>query len=957
MQINGPFNIQFIAKDNELKVIECNLRVSRTFPFVSKTMNINLIQIATQVMLGKLKMNIPKKIKTNRVGVKVPMFSFSRLKGADVSLGVEMVSTGEVACFGENAWEAYLKGIQASDVKLPPPNGNVLISIGPFRMKKEFTDSVRMLEQMGYTLYGTTGSYDYYETQNIKIKALSTNQILEYLKNKQIDLVINISNKIRFQLPSNTTLINSDGYWIRRMTIDNKIPLITNIKNGKLYIKALHNFHGKNYQVWCDPKIDCFTSYQTIRLPGLIDTHVHLREPGASYKEDWETGTQAALAGGITMIGVMPNTDPPIVDRESQKLVKGIARNKAYCDYGIYMGANLDNYKLWKEQTDLADGAIALKMYLNNTYGPLLLDNTQIWSEHLKNWPLNRPICVHAEKQTLASLLYMAYLAEGRSIHVCHVASKEEIMMIKAGKERGLSITCEVAPHHLFLSTLNKNTKCSNTLPTISENFAEVKPPLASHEDQEALWDNLDIIDCFATDHAPHTREDKECHKCPGFPGLETALPLLLTAVADGRLTIDDIILKYHTNPKKIFGLPDQEETYIEVDLDHKWVIPDKLRYTKCGWSPFAGMKVQGLLRRVVMRGKTVYVDGEVLSIPGFGKNIREYVKEDKVNILRESNSKMLELQIKEEIDRRHIVNHDKLHLRNLLSVDQLDRRFLRELFINADKMEKIVGQRGICDSLKDKILGSIFYEPSTRTRCSFTVAMQRLGGKVIEISKEGSSVQKGESFGDFMKTMECYADLLVIRSDEKDLKKALPKDLSIPIINAGDGAGEHPTQALLDLYTMRKEKGTVTGKTVALVGDLKNGRTSHSLAKLLTLYENVRLIYISQEGMNMPREVYNYVDKYGIEQVETKDLMEYLPKIDILYMTRMQLERGSVGEYYRLDSSMLTQAKDDLVLMHPLPRVDEISVELDSDPRSAYFRQMENGLYIRMALLEMMMK
>ena len=145
-----------------------------------------------------------------------------------------------------------------------------------------------------------------------------------------------------------------------------------------------------------------------------------------------------------------------------------------------------------------------------------------------------------------------------------------------------------------------------------------------SINDQEALWDNMDIIDCFATDHAPHTLDDKLSKRCPGFPGLETALPLLLTAVKQGRLTIDQLVEKYHTNPKRIFGIPDQPETYIEVDMDEEWTIPDKMKYSKCGWTPFAGMKVTGMVRRVILRGTVVCVDGEVLVPPGYGHDIRK---------------------------------------------------------------------------------------------------------------------------------------------------------------------------------------------------------------------------------------------------------------------------------------------------------------------------------------------
>ena len=961
LKIHGPFNIQFMAKNNELKVIECNLRVSRTFPFVSKTMNYNLIQIATQVMLNNLKIEVPEKIKSYRVGVKVPCFSFSRLKGADISLGVEMVSTGEVACFGKSKYEAYLKGIQASDVKLPEPNSNILISIGSYKMKEEFVESVKLLSSMGYKLLGTSGSFDFYDHNNIQIEMLNTEQILMKLKKKQIGLVINISNKIRFGSQSTSQKQNdinkvTDGYKIRRSSIDNGIPLVTDIKNGKLYVKSLEYLYRNDNQIRIDPKMDCFTDYQPIRLPGLIDVHVHLREPGKSYKEDWASGTKAALAGGVTMIGVMPNTDPAITNTENQELIKKLATEKAHCDWGVFMGANSNNYDLWlphdsKQNPKITEGAFALKLYLNNTYGPLLLEDTQVWMKHIQNWPKNRPICCHAEGLTLAAVLHIAHLAN-RHIHVCHVSSKEEILLIKASKENGQNVTCEVAPHHLFLT-------CKNFDP--DSPLKEVKPPLMESEDQQALWDNLDIIDCFATDHAPHTKEDKVKCKCPGFPGLETAMPLLLTAVNQGRLTLQDIIDKYHTNPKKIFSLPDQEDTYIEIDLHRKYKIPDYLPYTKCGWTPFNGMEVQGAITRVVLRGKTVYVDGEILSTNGYGQDVRKNQE-----LSQSSSAVELELQIQKTnpINTINPSNESnkfkKSKLRNLFTVEQLDYNILKLIFAQSDFMRKS-DPVYLSSILKNKIMASIFYEPSTRTRCSFTSAMKRLGGEVIDLTAQDSSIKKGESFSDCLKTMETYTDLLVVRSQypHTDISDV---NLNVPVINAGDGAGEHPTQALLDLYTIRQERGTINGLTIALVGDLKYGRTVHSLAKLLALYR-VNLIYIpAEERFSIPEEIKEYIAKKNpeIQQTSAISIESCLNKIDVLYMTRMQRERFGMDfdtKMQVITPKTLTKAKENLVIMHPLPRNNEISPEIDSDPRAAYFRQMENGLYVRMALLQMLLQ
>lgn len=954
--INGPFNIQFIAKDDEVKVIECNLRVSRTFPFVSKTLDVNFIEIATKTMMGLKTDNITPT--SNIVGVKVPQFSFQRLKGADVSLGVEMVSTGEVACFGLTHHEAFLKAMLASGFKIP--RKNILISIGSYKFKNEFLESVYILEKIGYNLIGTAGTVDFYSEHNIKIKELPlyspNNQncetIFEYINHQKIDLVINISQKNKVRCIDNAF---TDGYNIRRNAVENSVSIITDIKKAKLFVESIEKYHINNGILNVNGYIDCLTSYKVVKLPGLIDVHVHIREPGKSYKGDWESETKAALAGGITAICVMPNTDPPVVDLESFETISNIANDKAFCDYAIFVGANSHNASNIHK---LSEKAAALKMYLNNTYGPLLLDKISDWSDHVKNWPDNRPLCVHAESKTLPAILHIATLYQ-KKIHVCHVSSKDEIEVIRKSKEMGrlinpdcsavlgMNITCEVSPHHLFMDNHDKQKL---------DYYAEVKPPLMESEDVKALWQNLDIIDCFATDHAPHTKEDKEKHKCPGFPGLETALPLLLTAVKNGYLTLDDIILRYHTNPKKIFGLPTQENTYIEVDLDKEWIIPDKMKYSKCGWTPFAGKKVTGLVRRVVIRDKVVFVDGEVLSQKGSGINMRQFdsTNNNNVNTLF-PDGKLTLPSIKT------FKAETNLNIKSIISVEQFTRDMLRFLFNKADDMRILVKNKGTDNLLKDKVMALAFYEPSTRTRCSFVAAMKRLGGSVVETNINESSIKKGESLEDSIKCLECYTDITILRTSKSNNLKNIMNIISNPIINAGDGVGEHPTQALLDVYTIREERGTVNGLTITIVGDLKNGRTVHSLAKLLCLYD-IRLRYVSSPSLKMPQEIKDYVNDRGIEQSEHQSLTEVLHTTDILYVTRIQRERfeseahyQKVRDAYIITPQILTDAKPNLVVMHPLPRVKEISSEIDRDPRAAYFRQMENGLYLRMALLASM--
>lgn len=349
-----------------------------------------------------------------------------------------------------------------------------------------------------------------------------------------------------------------------------------------------------------------------IQLPGLIDPHVHVREPGATHKEDWSSATAAALAGGFTIILAMPNTRPPVTDAVSLHLALEAAQTNARCDYAQYLGAGADNIEIAHH---LAPQAAGLKMYLDQTYGPLRLDEMTLWMEHFKRWPQNRPIVAHAESRTMAAVILMSALYN-KPVHLAHVSLAEEILLIREAKSRGVKITCEVAPHHLFLT--------EEDIPQIGSGRGEVRPRLARPSDRDALWDNLPVIDCFATDHAPHTLEEKDsANPPPGFPGLETALPLLLTAVHEGRLSLDDLLARMVINPRRIFGLPEQPETWVEVDADITWHIEAAKTYTRCGWTPFEGMPVRGMVRRVVLRGQEVYNDGQVLGSPGTGKRIR----------------------------------------------------------------------------------------------------------------------------------------------------------------------------------------------------------------------------------------------------------------------------------------------------------------------------------------------
>mmetsp|Transcript_791 Transcript_791/g.1360 ORF Transcript_791/g.1360 Transcript_791/m.1360 type:complete len:323 (-) Transcript_791:176-1144(-) len=302
----------------------------------------------------------------------------------------------------------------------------------------------------------------------------------------------------------------------------------------------------------------------------------------------------------------------------------------------------------------------------------------------------------------------------------------------------------------------------------------------------------------------------------------------------------------------------------------------------------------------------------------------------------------------------------------HILSIRGMTMEFIEHTLDLADKMKVLVRNRGGDESLKHKVLAAVFYEPSTRTSCSFQSAMLRLGGTVVCVNGSDSSVKKGESLEDTIQTMSCYCDIIALRHPVKGSAKAASVVSGKPIINAGDGTGEHPTQALLDLYTIKSELGRISGfksdlkMTVTLLGDLKNGRTVHSLVILLSMFTHIKLIYVAPMGLEMPDYIMEEVSATGTEQISSMTLDEAISVTDVLYVTRIQKERfASEDEYnavmgsYCVDGELMKKARADMIVMHPLPRLSEIAPEVDSDRRAAYFKQMENGMYVRMALLQ----
>ena len=299
----------------------------------------------------------------------------------------------------------------------------------------------------------------------------------------------------------------------------------------------------------------------------------------------------------------------------------------------------------------------------------------------------------------------------------------------------------------------------------------------------------------------------------------------------------------------------------------------------------------------------------------------------------------------------------------DILHANQFSKKDIDAIIKVTSRFEKELRKRDFVPLLKGKVLATLFFEPSTRTRLSFEAAMQRLGGGVISMeSAESSSAAKGESIFDTARTVSQYADVLVIRHPRMGAARVAADAASIPVINAGDGAGQHPTQALLDIYTIHKELGSFRNLSVSIVGDLKYGRTVHALVELLALFK-ARLYFVSPEMLRMPEEITADLRERGIEIEETEDLMKAASGSNLLYMTRIQKERFvDLSEYerikgrYIIDRNFLEMVEKKIIILHPLPRVDEISPEVDSYMQAAYFRQVRNGVFVRMALLAMVL-
>lgn len=344
-----------------------------------------------------------------------------------------------------------------------------------------------------------------------------------------------------------------------------------------------------------------------IRLPGLIDIHTHLRTPGQTQKEDFYTGTLAAVSGGFTTIIDMPNNLIPVTSKKLLDEKVRIASKNIICDVGFHFGSLGKNLNEFKK---VSKKVMGLKLYLNQTTGNFIVGEKELFDIY-KNWESDQPILLHAEEDVL-DMVFKIVKATNKKTHICHVSSESELSKIMKAKEKGLPVTCGVAPHHLYLT--QKDEKRLGP-------FGKMKPFLKTRKDIKFLWQHLKDIDIIESDHAPHTKKEKLKDAPYGVPGLDTTLSLLLTSFSKGEISIPEIKRLCHTNPSKIFNIKTTDKTFIEVEMK-KFVLSSKNLKTKCKWSPFEGMELFGKVNNVMIRGRKIIEDGKIIAKKGSGKVI-----------------------------------------------------------------------------------------------------------------------------------------------------------------------------------------------------------------------------------------------------------------------------------------------------------------------------------------------
>lgn len=943
--ITGPFNIQFIAKNNDIKVIECNIRASRSFPFVSKASGIDLIQLATEAIIGA---QIEKQfLQTHEQGscaVKVSQFSFSRLDGADPVLGVEMASTGEVACFGKNKYEAYLKSLISTGFKLPKKN--ILFSIGSYKEKHELLPYIEQLSKLGFIIFATSGTFNFIEDHDIPVHFLQffndyaeqkdEYSLAKHLSNNLIDLYINLPSSNRYRRPSSYI---SKGYLSRRMAVNYSIPLITNVKCAKLLFEAIIKIKSLDVT-----DIDYKTFHKFNIIPGLINILSEF-----STLNEIKILNQDALTSGFTC-NLFLDKNNVFNSKKIAILHKTMVRDFANLNFYVIAYATKDNWEELLKFSKFYVGIFLSSEFLNEL-------SISIISKIISSFPKEKIIISDAKSNTLSLLLLLCSTFK-KPHHVTNINSYNDLFLIKMAKTQNSCVTCDVCIFSLFLKNQDFNIDL-----------------IPDQENQTLLRDNIDSIDCFSFGNL--LKKSFTCKTNNEIFTLEfsDALIFILGIITENFFTTKDIVDKFYTNPCKIFFLQNQFST-IEIDFDILTQIPNKPIF-----KIFKRENIQGSIERVCFNGETICLNGRMFYNNDFSADILDdsnlitvenngfisenYFEDNKkltIDLNNEHNNHVLKSVLTTtngfETINDYFTNNPFLKT-SILNVNNFTKNSLHTLFEFSQEMKINVEKHGVLDILKGKVLANMFFEPSTRTMISFDCAMQRLGGRVLNFNSSQSSVLKGESLKDTVRTLCSYADLIVLRHPSEDSIYISNKYSTIPIINAGNGSKEHPTQALIDLFTIREELGTVNGVTVTFVGDLKFGRTVHSLCKLLSFY-NVKIILVSPIKLKITDEIKELLLSNNMLVTESELLSdEIVARSDVLYCTRFQKERFNDSDEYEtlknlyvIDNNLLAHAKQNMCIMHPFPRNDEISEEVDFDERAAYFRQIKNGLYIRMSLL-----
>ena len=598
----------------------------------------------------------------------------------------------------------------------------------------------------------------------------------QHLANNLIDMYINLPSKNHYRRPASYT---SKGYHTRRMAVDFAIPLITNVKNAKMLAEALIRKLPLDVS-----NLDAKTSHRTHTFPGLVNIGAFVPGLAVLGSKDFNATTEASICAGFTTALVLPFGDgKDIVDRQTLEQARSNV-TAASCNFSFSITATAANATAFDDELQAEVKTLFVKACT-----PL-----SVVAAHFANWPAEKVIVTDAKGSELASVLLLASL-HGRSVHITDVRTTDDLLLISLSKAKQLRVTCDVSVLSLFFT---------------AEEYPDVDI-LPSAAIQKTLWQKLDVIDAFSVGAIPYQLAAALKKDASPWSGVEETLPLLLTAVAEGRLTLDDIRVRLHDNPVQIFGIPDQSQTSVEV------VIGRKARFTSHStcWSPV--QQTSGAVHRVVVHGHTVFLDGSLFSSqtghdisgtlvthpgstmgPLATKEVEAVTQPPVVPLANAVLTQPGTLQQQHGPASQvlsHIQLHPAFHRRHILSVKQFSQRDMYDLFAIANEMRLQVERNGSLDILKGKVLCTAFYEPSTRTSSSFDAAMKRCGGQVIQITADTSSVAKGETLPDTIRTLACYGDAIVIRHPQVGSAQEAAKYSSVPIINAGDGTGEHPTQ------------------------------------------------------------------------------------------------------------------------------------------------------------------